>query len=151
MFGNAMDARDKCVKNRFNALTNRKIPAGAITKLKRAQHYNAGYGPLLLLQRLVNRDKHCTLLLATGEFDHMTIKFDPVYDQMRQSETITVPRDLAAGNEPAFQSDVEMKGKAQIYVTWKDVSMPREPVDLTLEKIVKCVRNIAPRFDRFFV
>jgi hypothetical protein len=143
---------DKCVKDRFDALTNRKIPAPAITEIKRAQPYNAGYEPLLSLQKLVNRDKHQTLLLTTGDFDHMIVELNPVYDQMRKSETITIPRDdLATGNQPAFQSDVEMKGKAAIYVTWKDVSMPREPVDLTLEKIVKSVVDIVPRFDRFFI
>jgi len=81
----------------------------------------------------------------------MIIELNPVYDQMRMAETITIPRDFATGNQPAFQSDVEMKGKAAIYVTWKDVSMPRERVDVTLQQIVKCVADIIPRFDRFFV
>ena len=82
----------------------------------------------------------------------MTVELRSVYDQMRKSETIMIPRDdLATGDQPAFQSDVEMKGKATIYVTWKDASMPREPVDLTLEKIIKRVGDIIPRFDSFFI
>jgi hypothetical protein len=119
-----------------------------------AQPYNAGYEPLLWLNKLVNRDKHRTLLLTTGKFDHMTVGFSSVYDQMRKSETITIPRDdLATKTQPALQSDVPMKGKVAIYVTLQNVLVPRkpEPVDLTLEQIVKCVADIVPRFDRFFV
>src|SRR5207247_935540 len=129
-----------------NGLTNLQVPADAIKEIERTQPYNTGHEPLLWLREIVNQDKHRTLLLATGEFDHMTVELRSVYDQMRKSETIMIPRDdLATGDQPAFQSDVEMKGKATIYVTWKDASMPREPVDLTLDKIVKCAVDIIPR------
>src|SRR5437667_1296401 len=40
--------------DRFNSLTKRKVPAHAITELKRVQPHNAGYEPLLWLQTLVN-------------------------------------------------------------------------------------------------
>jgi hypothetical protein len=72
-------------------------------------------------------------------------------DVIREPETIMIPRNLATQKQPAFQSDMPMKGKFTIYVTWKDVLMPREPVHVTLEKIVKCVRGIVPGFDSFFV
>jgi len=63
---------------------------------------------------------------------------------------ITIPRnDLAAVGRPAFQSDVQMKGKASIYVAFKNVPVPCEPVDRTLEQIIECVTAIVLRFDRF--
>ena len=144
---------DKRVKVRFNSLAKRKVPTPAITRLKRVQPYNARYKPLLSLRELVNQDKHQTLLLTIGEVGDMTVEFSAWHlsDIVREPETITIPRNLTTEKQPPFQSDMPMKGKAVIYVTWKDVSMPREPVDLTLEKIIKCVADIIPGFDSFFV
>jgi len=137
---------------RSNCLAKRKIPADAIAELERAQPYNAGYEPLLWLHELVNRDKHRALLLTVAEVD-LTVELRPwpLGDIITESQPIAVPRNLTTNKSPAFQSDMPMKGKAAIYVTWKDASMPREPVDLTLEKIVKCVGDIIPRFDSFFI
>ena len=144
---------DKRVKVRFNSLAKRKVPPPAITQLKRVQPYNARHKPLLSLRDFVNRDKHATLLLTIGEVGDMTVEFSAWHlsDIVREPEKITIPRNLTTEKQPPFQSDMPMKGKAVIYVTWKDVSMPREPVDLTLEKIIKCVADIIPGFDSFFV
>ena len=144
---------DKGFKKRFNSLAKRKVPPPAITQLKRVQPYNARHKPLLSLRDLVNRDKHATLLLTIGEVGDMTVEFSAWHlsDIVREPEKITIPRNLTTEKQPALQSDMPMKGKAAIYVTWKDASMPREPVDLTLEKIVKCVGDIIPRFDSFFI
>ena len=140
-------------QTRSNCLAKRKIPADAIVELERAQPYNAGYESLLWLHELVNQDKHRALLLTIGEVDNVTIHLSPWHlsDVITETEKIMIPRNLATEKQPAFQSDMPMKGKFTIDVTWKDVLMPREPVDVTLEKIVKCVRDIVPRFDSFFV
>ena len=50
-----------------------------------------------------------------------------------------------------MHSDVQMKGKVAFFVTWKDVPVPHEPVDRTLEQIVKTAADIVPRFDRFLM
>ena len=132
-------------------LTKRQVPTEAITEVNRAQPYNTGYQPLLWLQELVNRDKHRMLLLTIGEVDNFQIEFGPSAVLGFRAETVTLSRtDLTAIGTTAFQSDMQMKGKATIYVTWKDVPMPREPADRTLEQIIKCVADIIPRFDRFF-
>ena len=39
--------------------------------------------------------------------------------------------------------------KVTLHVTLQDVSTPREPVDRTLEQIIKTVANVIPRFDPF--
>jgi len=145
-------ATDAGLKNRLNSLTNRKIPAGAITEIEAAQPYNAGYEPLWWLHELVNRDKYRMPLLTTGEFDDITITFatPPLYqDLIKQPATVTVPRNRQAATH-TMQSNVQMKGEVAIYVTWKDISVPLVPVDRTLEQIIETVTNVIPRFDRFF-
>ena len=140
------------VQDCFDRLADRQIPAGAISEIKAVQPYNAGYAPLWLLTQLVNQDKHRLLLTTTGDFDHMTIEFErSELDGFQPKSPINLPRQyFATTGAPAFQSDMQMKAKAPIYVTWKDVSMPRGKVDRTLEQIVKCVADIVPRFDKFF-
>jgi hypothetical protein len=52
--------------------------------------------------------------------------------------------------EPASEKqspEVQVKGQATVFVAFQNVAMPREPVDRTLEQIVKCVADIIPRFD----
>jgi hypothetical protein len=139
------------VKDRFNSLADRKLPADAIREIKAVQPYNAGYEPLLLLTQLVNQDKHRMLLPTIGEVGDLTIEFAPSELLGFRQEAVTIPqKDLAAIGTTAFQSDMQMKGKAAIYVTLKDVAVPPESVDRTLEQIIKCVVDIIPRFDRFF-
>ena len=60
-------------------------------------------------------------------------------------------REPITGEPSPIHSDVQMKGEVAIYVTWQDLTMPREPVERTLEQIVKTAANIIPRFDGFFV
>jgi len=141
------------VQDCFDGLADRQIPAGAISEIKAVQPYNAGYESIWLLTQLVNQDKHRLLLTTIGEFDHMTVEFErSEIDGFQPKGPMNLPRQyFATTGASAFQSDMQMKAKAAIYVTWKDVSMPREPVALTLEKIVKCVVDIVPRFDGFFI
>ena len=140
------------VQDCFDRLADRQIPAGAISEIKTVQPYNAGYEPIGLLAQLVNQDKHRLLLPTIGEYDHMTVEFGrSEIDGFQPRGPINLPRQyFATTGATAFQSDMQMKAKARIYVTWKDVSMPREPLDVTLEKIVRCVDGIVPRFNLFF-
>jgi hypothetical protein len=139
------------IKDCFDRLADRQIPAGAITEIKAVQPYNAGYEPIRLLAQLVNQDKHRLLLTTIGEFDHMTVEFErSEVDGFKPKGPINLPRQyFATTGASALQSDMQMKAKAPIYVTWKDVLMPREPLDRTLEQIIKCVVDIVPRFDAF--
>jgi hypothetical protein len=143
---------DPSFENRFNALANRKVPTTAISEIKSVQPYNAGYEPLRWLHHLVNNDKHRMPLLTVANFDNLiiTISTPAIFqDLVSEPVALTIPRDDAAENGPPFQSNVQMKGEVALYVTWKDIAMPREPVDRTLEQIIKCVKEIIPRFDAF--
>lgn len=140
------------IKDCFDRLADRQIPADAISEIKTVQPYNAGYESLWLLTQLVNQDKHRLLLTTIGEFNHMAVEFErSEIDGFQPKGPINLPREyFATTGASAFQSDMQMKAKAAIYVTWEDVSMPREPVDRTLEQVIKCVADIVPRFDAFF-
>jgi hypothetical protein len=140
------------IKESLESLAKRQIPAGAISNIEAVQPYNAGYEPIGLLAQLVNQDKHRLLLPTIGQVDSMSIEFSQSPIDGFPGRTINLGRkDLdAIGKNPAFQSDMQMKAKPAISVTWKDVSMPREPLVVTLENIVRCVDGIVPRFDAFF-
>lgn len=140
------------IKERLDGLADRQIPAAAISEIEAVQPYNAGYEPILLLAKLVNQDKHRLLLPTIGEVDGLSIEFAPSPHDGFTPGTINLRRkDLdAIGKNPMFQSDMKMKAKPAIYVAWKDIPMPQEPLDRTLEQIVKCVADIVPRFDAFF-
>jgi len=140
------------LKKYLNDLKNRKMPTKVIKEIEASQPYNTGYESLLWLRELVNTDKHRMLLLTTGEFDYMTVTLatPAIYqDLIKQPVTLTIPRSRAA-KEPPLQSDVQMKGEVSIYVTWADAALPREPVDKTLDDIVKCVATTTPKFDGCF-
>jgi hypothetical protein len=141
------------IKKCSHGLENRKLPTGAIHEIEAVQPYNAGYEPLWWLTELVNQDKHRMFLLTVGVVESVTVKLSswPLGPLQVGEDTITIPgSDLAASGNPTIQSDMQMKAKPTIQVTWKDVPMPSEPVERTLEQIVKCVTHIVPRFDRFF-
>ena len=43
-----------------------------------------------------------------------------------------------------------MEHQVAVTVTFQDITMPREPIDRTLENIVETTANIIPRFEGFF-
>lgn len=140
------------LQDRLNALQHFGIPADATNEIKAVQADQAGYESVGWLHTLVNRDKHRMPLLTTGEFDNMTITFGipAIYhDITTEPSTILVPCNREAANV-TMQSDMQMKGEVAIYVTWKDVPVPAEPVERTLEQIIKTAADVIPRFDRFF-
>jgi hypothetical protein len=129
-------------KSRFDRLANRGVPADAVIEIEAVQQYKAGYEPFLWLNQLVSRDKHRVLLPTAGEVNNLIITFAPS-PLFPQGETVTIPRsNLKTIGMIAMQSDMQMKGKVSIHVTWKNIPMPDEPVDRTLEQIIKCVADI---------
>ena len=49
------------------------------------------------------------------------------------------------------RGDVDVEIDAAASVAVQDVAMPDEPLDVTLEQIIKTVVDVIPRFDGFFV
>jgi hypothetical protein len=62
-----------------------------------------------------------------------------------------IARYLTAERLTMHSDTMHMDAQATIYVAFQDVTMPREPVDRTLEQIVETVANVIPRFNGFFV
>jgi hypothetical protein len=151
IFGSSTDGG---LQDRLNCLANRKVPTPPLEAIKAVQPYMAGQEPIGWLHKLVNRDKHRMPLLTIGQFDEMTVTFaaSTLTDFITEPSQVRLPRDATApAAAPALQSNMQMKGEVAIYVTWKDVPVPSEPVDRTLEQIIKAVTNVIPIFDKFFI
>jgi hypothetical protein len=147
---------DDGFSHKMNRFANRKIPAPALTLIRDVQPYNPGYKSLWWLHELVNEDKHRMPLLTVGEVRtaHVVIGkgdyvhrmyFGRIPDDGRVTFQTSPP-------PPSKQPDAAMdvRAEAGVSVMWKDVTLPRESADRTLEQIIKAVTNIIPRFDAFF-
>lgn len=141
-------AADSGYMNRLNCLANRKVPAAAIDEIKMVQPYNRGYEPMWWLHELVNTDKHRMPILTVSTvpffawFEDADGRIRPAAHWSPNRKTIPTPAELEA---------MRVEYQVSICVTFQDVTMPREPVDLTLEQIIETAANIIPRFERFFV
>ncbi len=147
--------------NRLNCLTNRKIPAAAIAEIKAVQPYNRGYEPLWWLHGLVNGDKHRMPVLTIAEVPSFIYGVGPdgsiTYNGGPVGRSVTFKGHVEAldtvtnGGLIETKTTMEMDNQITVTVTFQDVTMPREPVDRTLEQIIKTAADIIPRFDQFFV
>jgi hypothetical protein len=67
-------------------------------------------------------------------------------------ELLAKARDASGPHPPTQQTrTVKVDGQVTIFVSLKNSPMPSEPVERQLEQIIKCVANVVPRFDKFFV
>jgi len=57
----------------------------------------------------------------------------------------------APGGAEQKPGNVKVDAQVTVFVSIKDPLVPPEPVDLALEQIIKCVSNIVPLFEPFFV
>ncbi len=167
LFSEIDTAPDSFYMNRFNALKNRMtgIPgaANAIDRIKGVQPYNTGQFPLWWLHELVNFDKHRMPLLTIGPIDTFTASFPAgasfsidsngsvFSDGFVMAGSVTIGARYLTTESVTLHSDaMHVDTQATIYVTLQDVTMPREPVERTLEQIVERVADAIPRFDEFF-
>jgi hypothetical protein len=127
-------------KKSIPALSKYKIPDPVIAEFEAVQAYKAGYEALWLLHTLVNVDKHRLPLTVIGEFDRIELTI---------SRLVLGPG--APPPPPPYPGMLEpdVQTQATVFVSWEDLTMPREPVDLTIENMIKSVANVIPRFDGF--
>ena len=153
----------KEVVKRLDAFADRKVPAAICDEIRAVQPHNAGYEPLEWLHKLVNDDKHRLPVLVMGVLGGIDISIaelgDNVDPPMRASGT--GGRDVGVGyygfinpnlptNDPTSRDRMQVDTEGTGYVALEDGLMPDEPVERTLEKIVKTVANVVPLFDPFF-
>jgi hypothetical protein len=126
---------------RRDALEEYQIPASVIDEIESVQPYGGGYHPLWLLKLLVDSDKHRLPVLIRGRLRGVTVVIQHVG-----------PVALPADSNPAIsgkKQPVGMRAQLAVFVALQDPSMPWEPVELTLENIVKSVADVIRRFERF--
>ena len=145
----ALSASDDGYWNKINRFTNRKLPTDAIAEIQSTQPHNRGYEAMGWLRDLVNDDKHrdpkLTLThfpsfayVAWGSGPNRNILYAPIGHHLSAESTAT------------SNSEMKMDAKTPVFVALADETMPLEPVDVTLDKILKTVTDIIPRFERFF-
>lgn len=147
------------------------FPAGAISGVESVQPYHAGYEPLTTLERLVNQDKHCLLVVAVMCADVASVNVNGLIRPSMRQITVhvqgfgtiirtscnnnfavpTAPCNVAPGQATASvrAGDVEVQGEIAAFVSLQDPTVPHMPVEILLEDVIKCVANIIPRFEPF--
>lgn len=128
-------AFQKYIRGLNDPRTNYKIPDPVITEFEQVQPYQSGYARLGLFRILINVDKHRLPLVTKGELSGRRF-------------SVNFPSDV---NPQLAMTEAEAKFQTQttVHVTWQDASMPREPVQRTIEDFVKLVADIIPRFGQF--
>jgi hypothetical protein len=133
------------------------FPASAVALIESVQPYRRlnpywpEYAPLDLLNRLVNMDKHCLPLFTVAYIDDVWLREFKDGRYIRRSVGRRYRFNTAnpglPGGEPG---SVNMEAHASVLVSLQDPAMPREPIDVTLENILKTVADIIPLFEPFF-
>jgi hypothetical protein len=149
-FSLATGPADIYFREHMKSLADRRIPADAISLIEAIQPHNGGYEPLRFLSKLVNTDKHRMPLLATSYIPMVAWCAEA---GGRITGIGMVPFGLDTETERSLRARLKEMGVEadfSISVAFKDVTMPRGPVDRTLEDILKTIADIIPRFDKFF-
>jgi hypothetical protein len=130
------------------------IPTKAFDIIESVQPYHTGYESLDFLRILVNEDKHRALLLCRGDIrGNATISMTQGDDTLVTEGPIGLGTNLQAPHVwPPEQKGIimNMNCEASVFVTFKNVLMPRKSVEILLSDIFKCVLGIIPQFDPFF-
>src|SRR5580658_216761 len=129
--------------NHRKAFERYNVPTTAIDEIESVQPYARGDHPLGLLKLLVDSDKHRLPVLTRGAVRGVTVVIQH-----------TGPATLPAGSDPSAsgkKQPVDMRAQLAIFVALQEPEMPREPVERTLENIVKGVADVIDRFERFLV
>lgn len=149
--------RAKWLKADFptNRAAHYKFPASVIGEITAVQPYNAGYEPLWLLYILVNQDKHRLPLLMEAHVvaGDLRVTFGgqvaTVVNSTAMSMAVQAPIPTPPfGSQPKMNVDADILAK---FVAFDDATMPREPVEVTLENILRCVESVVGRLEQFFI
>jgi len=149
-------ARTNSYEDRLKSLVKRGMPTNACVEIDAVQSHKTGNRALSLLHELVNTDKHRLPILtlgAIGNFSYSASIIDGVqYMDPPAGHPIWDNPDNYFNTKwsDAEREEMGVNCNVSVFVTFQNVTMPREPVDRTLENILKTVADIIPRFERFF-
>jgi hypothetical protein len=125
------------------------VPAPTIGEIEKVQPYQAGYQPIGFLSQLVSIDKHRLPLMTIGNAQTLSCQATlPGGWVMSGTPGASITFGAGVPSGPAAPPvEVQMEGKAAVYVTLQDASMPQGPVDLLLGQMLKCVSDVLSRFE----
>jgi hypothetical protein len=132
---------------------NYSVPADTIRELEAVQPYPGRDQSLWSLYLLVNQDKHRLPLLTVCAIQGADV-YAVVHGVWTQIAGNITDDQISVGytaENPLESDHVKMQIQATVFVTFDDVAMPREPIDRTLEQIIKTVAEVIRRFDTLVV
>ena len=135
---------NKAYANNLKHLARYTIPAVALAELEKVQPYHAGHESLASLRELVNEDKHRLPLLTIAH----TVGPGDIYVRDSNGVVATGATSLTIVSASADE-EVEAEFDAAVFIALQNPAMPREPVEVTLGRMVKCVADVIPRFEPF--
>ena len=142
------------VKDKRGLAKRFSIPAPTLSELDSAQPYPGRNQALWYLYLLVNHDKHrlpvlgVTVVSGADVFVCVHGRWTQLASGMTDDPRLSLPVGYTAGN-PLMSNDVQMHIKATGFVSFDDVAVPREPIDVTLGDIIKTVKDLIPKFVPF--
>lgn len=129
------------------------LPADAAKLIKRVQPRKAPYKPLLTLNRLANRDKHCLLLVAITDvrldrIDNVYVADKPRIDRSMIPEGLEVVAfQTFAINMPGVPPEnMKVDGKTTALIALRYPGVPAKPIDIVLEAMIECVERVRDEF-----
>ncbi len=133
------------IVNHLDTLTQRGIPAAAIDQIKSVQPNNRGYEPLELIDRIANIDKHRMPVLLLSYVPGVIWAKD-----WRGNLLGIRSGELHAERADDGRIVMKMDNQYPFAVTLNNRGVPKQPIDRTLEQIVKTAAHVIPCFERFF-
>jgi hypothetical protein len=126
-----------------------QIPAAIMNEIEEVQPYHAGYEPLAYLWRLGNQDKHRLPVLTFLNIKASDLR--PTYDgqaiAVTESSATSVAFKAPTPRAGAYNPrKVNVEADVTTVVAFDELSMPREPVEVTLTNIYDSVVNVFARF-----
>jgi hypothetical protein len=86
----------------------------------------------------------------TGPVTEIAAVFDMLNSDGKVFQVTAAVNTADPGGLEQKPGSVKVDGQVSVFVSLKDGAMPLVPVERELEKIVKCVADILPRFEQFF-
>lgn len=136
----------------LDRLTKRGLPAKALHLIKAAQADVSGNSSLQWLYELVNTDKHRTPILTIGSFEAAQIEVQNFRGKNWLIRSDIIKDGVAIRAEPDMlefvsRNPMNVNVQASVQITTQDVTMPREPLERTLEQFIETSANLVRDFD----
>jgi hypothetical protein len=138
-------------EKRLKALTARGLPTKSIELMRAAQADVQPTESLRHLTRLVNTDKHQSLLITVGFIEAFGLSLESATSRRevtgrlhRGGIVLNTTEEMRRG---LGDGSIALQTAAGVSVQWRDTALPGGPIDVTLAEIVAFVADLIIRFE----